>query len=188
MDAFIFRRAIGNDAKAIASLHTESWRDAYRSIMPDWYLDGPIAKERLSHWQSRFSISGADRFYILLADSNGKSVGFVCVLLDEEPQLGACLDNLHVLPRLRGNGIGRQLFTRATQWVMLTEPGWSIHLWVFEANVAARRFYDALGGEVVEHHKKEVLKGIEIPSLLYIWPDLQKLLNNLTHGSTRTGE
>jgi len=69
-----------------------------------------------------------------------------------------------------------------------TEPGWPIHLWVFEANAGARGFYDALGGEVVERRQKEILEGIEIPSLLYVWHDLIKLLNNLTRGSTRTGK
>jgi hypothetical protein len=84
--------------------------------------------------------------------------------------------------------VGRLLFGKAVQWVMSTEPGWPIHLWVFEANAGARGFYDALGGEVVEHRQKEILEGIEIPSLLYVWHDLIKLLNNLTRGSTRTGK
>ena len=180
----IFRRATGSDAEAIASMQTRSWRDAYRSIMPEWYLEGPIAGERLDLWQSRFSTSNTDRLYVLLAESEGKPVGFVCVSLHEEPKRGACLDNLHVLPGSRGKGIGRRLFARATQWAMVTEPGLPIHLWVFEANVAARRFYDALGGTAVEVQKKEVLKGIEIPSVLYVWSDLQELLNNLTRGST----
>ncbi len=106
-------------------------------------------------------------------------------MLDEEPQWGACLDNLHVLPKWRGVGLGRQLFSRAVKWVLSVEPEWGIHLWVFEANLSARRFYDALGGEIIEHQHKEVLKGIRIPSVLYMWRNLQNLLNNLTHGSAR---
>ena len=187
MNAFTFRKATRADADAVASLHTESWRDAYRGILPDAYLDGPIADERAKLWRSRFSSPGGDRRYVLLAMSQGRPVGFVCVLLDEEPPWGACLDNLHVLPKWRGGGLGRQLFSRAAQWVMSTEPGWPIHLLVFEANLGARRFYDALGGEVVESSRNEVLEGIKIPSLLYVWHDLQELLNNLAHGSTRTG-
>jgi len=80
------------------------------------------------------------------------------------------------------------LFGRATEWVISAEPGWPIHLWVFEANFRARRFYDALGGEVVEHHKKELLKGIWVSSVLYVWHDLQELLSNLANSSTRMDE
>ncbi len=186
MNPLLFRRATGTDAEGIASLHTESWRDAYRSIFPDSYLNGPIADERANLWKSRFSCLGHDRFFVLLAETPGELIGFVCVLLDEAPQWGACLDNLHVLPGWRGRGVGRLLLGRAAQWVMSTEPGWPIHLWVFEANAGARCFYDALGGEVVEHHLKEVVKGIKIPSLLYVWHDLQKLQNNLTRASSLT--
>jgi ribosomal protein S18 acetylase RimI-like enzyme len=81
--------------------------------------------------------------------------------------------------------MGRQLLGRAAQWVRATEPGWPIHLWVFEANAGARRFYDALGGEIVEYRKMKVQNGIEITSLRYIWRDLQELLNNLSSASAR---
>jgi GNAT superfamily N-acetyltransferase len=188
MNTFMFRQATLSDADAIASLHTESWRDAYRGILPDSYLDGQIADERANLWKFRFSSLDSDRFLVVLAESPEELVGFACVLLDEDPQWGACLDNLHVLPRWRSLGLGRLLFGRVAQWVMSTEPGRPIHLWVFGANVGARRFYDAVGGEVVEQHSKEVLKGIKIPSVLYVWRDLQQLLNNLTRGLTRTGE
>lgn len=183
MNTLLYRKATWADSEAVASLHTESWRDAYRGILPDAYLDGPIADERASLWRSRFSSPNADRRYVVLALSPEKLVGFVCVLLDEEPPWGACLDNLHVLPRWRSRGVGRLLFAKAVQWVMSTEPGWPIHLWVFEANAGARGFYDALGGEIIERHNKELLKGIRIPSVLYIWRNLQNLLNNLTPGS-----
>ena len=35
----------------IAALQTESWRSAYRGILPESYLDGPILEERQTHWQ-----------------------------------------------------------------------------------------------------------------------------------------
>ncbi|MBN2126015.1 MAG: GNAT family N-acetyltransferase [Deltaproteobacteria bacterium] len=186
MDTFTFRRATGSDADVIASLHTESWRDAYQGILPGAYLQGPIASERGDLWRSRFSSLESDRFYVVLAEGPGGPAGFVCVLLDEDPQWGACLDNLHVLPGWRRRGLGRVLFGKAVEWVTAREPGWAIHLWVLEANDGARRLYDGLGGEVVAHHNKEIAKGIAIPSVLYQWRDLQELLNELTGGPTGT--
>jgi GNAT superfamily N-acetyltransferase len=183
MNTVTFRPAALADSQRIASLHTVSWRDAYRGILPDSYLAGPIAEERANLWQSRLSSPNSDRRYVLLAESEGRLVGFVCVLLDEEPLWGAYLENLHVLPQLKGRGLGRQLFSRAAQWVMSNEPGWPIHLWVFEANHGARRFYDALSGQVVEYRLKHGPGGVEIPSLRYVWRDLRVLLNNLKSGS-----
>jgi len=172
MNTVTYRQATRADAEAIASVHTKNWREAYRGILPDAYLKGPIANERLDLWRSRFAAAGADRHFVLLAESEGDLVGFVCVLLDEEPQWGACLDNLHILPGWRGRGMGRELFGLAAQWVMSIEPGQGMHLWVLEANLGARRFYEALGGEIVEHRHKEVAEGVAIPSVRYFWPDL----------------
>ena len=183
MNTVIFRSATLADSQRIASLHTVSWRDAYRGILPDTYLAGPIVNERATHWQSRLLSPCTNRRCVLLAEAEGTLVAFVCVLLDEEPLWGACLDNLHVLPKLRSQGLGRQLFCRAAQWVMSNEPGWPIHLWVFEANDEARRFYDAISGEVVEHRLKRAPGGANIPSLRYVWRDLQVLLNSLKSGS-----
>ncbi len=179
MNPFVFRPATRADVEIVAALHTESWRQAYRGILPDAYLDGPIVHERASLWQARFSSSNAHRHLVLLAESGETLAGFACVLLDEEPRWGACLDNLHVLPNWRGVGLGRQLFGRAAQWVLAMEPDWGMHLWVFEANSGARRLYNALGGKVVERHPKRIMEGIEIPSLRYVWTDLRALLNKI---------
>jgi GNAT superfamily N-acetyltransferase len=166
------RSATLADSQRIASLHAASWRSTYRGILPDTYLDGPIAEERANLWQARLASPGADRRHVLLAEGEGGLVGFVCVLLDEEPLWGACLDNLHVLPGFKGRGLGRQLFRSAAQWVVSKEPGWPMHLWVFEANHGARRFYEALGGEVVEHRVKHSPAGVKVASLRYVWRNL----------------
>ena len=86
MNTLVFRRATRNDAETIASMHTESWRDAYRGILPDSYLDGQVADERANLWRSRFSSLGSDRFLVVLTESPRGLVGFACVLLDEDPQ------------------------------------------------------------------------------------------------------
>jgi GNAT superfamily N-acetyltransferase len=110
-----------------------------------------------------------DRRFVLKAVSEGLIAGFACVLLDAEPEWGALLDNLHVKPELKRQGIGRQLFEHARRWVDVTVPGTPLHLTVIEANVDARRFYDRLGGIVVERMMREVGPGTELAVLRYRW-------------------
>lgn len=50
----LYREATALDADAIAVLHAESWRRAYRGHLSDAYLDGPIFKDRTSVWRGRF--------------------------------------------------------------------------------------------------------------------------------------
>ena len=135
-------------------------------------------------WRERLSGAGIDRLYVRLAETGQTLVAFVCVLLDEEPEWGACIDNLHTAAALRGRGIGLRLMRMAAQWVMETEPGWPLHLWVFAANHGARRFYDALNGEIVESRPKGGPWGVDIPSLRYVWRDPRALMNRLGHDGT----
>ncbi len=176
METFIFREATISDSTSVASLHTESWRNTYRGILPDSYLDGPIVKERQNAWQLRLSSPSLHRQLVVLAINHETPIGFLCVLLDEEPARGACLDNLHVASRYQGQGIGRQLLAKGAQWVTKVQPGWSMHLWVFEENQAARHFYDSLDGTIVDREFKYI-GGVDVPSLCYVWNDLDALVH-----------
>lgn len=177
--AVTFRPGTAEDGVIVAELHTASWRGAYRGILPDAYLDGAIAEERLGLWKARLSSCSADRRLVLLAEDPLGLAGFVCVLLDEEPGWGACLDNLHVRSGIQGRGLGRRLFAEAAQWVASREPGWPLHLWVFEANRAARGFYDRFRGEAVAREVKRTPGKAEVPSLRYVWRDVGILLRLL---------
>ncbi len=185
MDSPTLRPAIPDDAEAVAQLHIENWRNTYRGIMPDWYLDGSITEERMILWKTRLSAMANEQQYVVIAELSRKIAGFACILLDKERQWGACLDNLHVLPQLRRSGIGRALFSKVTQWVLTTKPGWPIHLWVFESNINARNFYDALGGNIILVKDKQVLESVWVQSCLYLWKDLNALQQRLCGDSIR---
>ncbi|RPJ70612.1 MAG: GNAT family N-acetyltransferase [Desulfobacteraceae bacterium] len=173
------RTATPLDADTIARLQIENWRDAYRGFLPDWYLDGAIEEERRQLWKSRLSGIAHERQHVVIAETSGNAAGFTCVLLDKEPQWGACLDNLHVLPDFRRLGIGRALFSQAARWVLAAAPDLPIHLWVFEANSMARGFYTSLGGALIEVRQREILLGIVVSSCLYLWEHPDLLLNKL---------
>lgn len=158
-----------DDAPAIAALHIESWRSAYRGLLPDDFLDGPVVEDRVRLWNARMPAPDLHRRLVLKAVADGALVGFVCVLLDEEPAWGALLDNLHVKPELRGLGIGRRLFREARDWVSVAAPGQRMHLTVIEGNLEARRFYDRHGGAIVERKIKEVIPGTRLTILRYVW-------------------
>ena len=88
----------------IAALQTESWRSAYRGILPGSYLDGPILEERQTHWQNLMLSADGKRRGVFLAKDRGALLGFACVLLDEDPVWGARLDNIHVRPPTDAEG------------------------------------------------------------------------------------
>lgn len=169
------RQALPSDDETIAALHIESWRSAYRNILSDDYLDGAIFDERRNYWQKSLNALEPDRRFILIAEQQNEAVAFVSVYLDEEPEYGALLHNLHVRPHLKGQGLGKLLMAEAAQWT-LSRNVKQMHLWVFETNYEARKFYDALGGEVVEKRLESVAGNVEKDILRYHWQDLKQLL------------
>jgi GNAT superfamily N-acetyltransferase len=160
------------DAAAIALLHAQSWRIAYRGLLTDEYLDDHVLSDRTSFWSRRFAAPLPERRLVLKALDPSTLLGFVCVLLDEEPTWGARLDNLHVSPALKGTGVGYALFRAAREWTARMQPDRSMHLWCVERNLVARRFYDRQGGKVMESATRPIAQELCLPELRYVWPPL----------------
>ena len=164
-------QATMEDAEAIAALHAESWRSAYRGLLPDDFLDGPVIEDRRTLWTERMKAPHAERRFVCKAsdDADGSLLGFACVLLDGEPEWGALLDNLHVRPDVKARAIGYALFTACRDWVRIAAPGTNMHLTVLEGNERARRFYERQGGTLIAKQEIEVLPGVQRTVLRYRW-------------------
>ena len=63
------REATDHDAAAIARLHADSWRSAYRGMLSDEYLDHRVHLERTALWQQRFSERAQKPFFVILAEA-----------------------------------------------------------------------------------------------------------------------
>ena len=132
------REANEADAEAIARLHAASWRIAYRGALSDAYLDGPMETERIKVWRDRFEMPAGNQ-YVAVAVSGEQVVGFVCAYGGHDAQWGTFLDNLHVAPELKRQGIGTQLMGKLESWMIKAYPGQGVYLWVLESNAAAHR-------------------------------------------------
>ena len=156
-------------------MHAESWRANYRGILSDDYLDGPIAAERRQVWGERLAHPRAGQI-VILAERAGRLIGFVCAFADHDRTWGTLIDNLHVAPTHKGRGLGGGLMREIARHLLHAVPCRPIHLFVLEANHAARGFYDRLGGEPVEHSRKVEPDGSECAAIRYAWPSPARLL------------
>jgi GNAT superfamily N-acetyltransferase len=169
------RAADPTDAAAIALLHALSWQSAYRSILRDDFLDGPVLSNRRELWSARFCGPPRADQIVLVEDCEGEIQGFACAFLDADPDWGTLLDNLHVAPFLRGKGLGRRLLCEVAQRVLQRSSCTRMHLWAYEQNLAARRFYELLGGEVTERVAEPAPDGTQLNAVRYCWSDLRGL-------------
>jgi ribosomal protein S18 acetylase RimI-like enzyme len=168
------RQARESDADDVARLHAASWRTAYRGALSDAYLDGPIEAERAALWRGRLG-QPAEYQLVLVAESAGRIVGFACAYGGHDPQWGTFLDNLHVVPELKRQGIGAQLMREVASWSARTWPGQGIYLWVLQSNLAARQFYARLGGEDAGSDLWTPPDGSALPKLRIAWRNAEAL-------------
>lgn len=175
----IYDLAGDGDAAAIADLHTQSWRSAYRGHVPDAFLDGDLAAQHLTGWSTRFG-DRAGTLTVVARDASGQLSGFAHAVLDHDPELGTLLDNLHVRPDLKRQGIGRRLLAEVA--VRLQDAGADrLHLEVIETNEPSRLFYAALGGVEVRRGT-EWFGDHEVPVITYAWASLDPLAAPLRLG------
>lgn len=163
-----FRKIDAGDAEVIAAMHRASWRTAYRGIMRDEYLDGEIAEERLGEWRRRLSPPHEDSLGWIALD-DGAPAGFIFGFQHEHDCWGTIIDNLHVLPEWKGRGIGRELMARFATTLIERGDTAGVFLWVYEKNVAARRFYTVAGGKMVEETDYSVPGGGTARILRMTW-------------------
>jgi ribosomal protein S18 acetylase RimI-like enzyme len=171
----IIRRATHEDAAGIARVRVDTWRTAYRGIVPDEFLDNMSYEGNESRWAERLSDVDNQAHTFVAIDESGQVVGFISggPNRDSDPAYKSELHAIYILPSHHGRGIGRRLTVALVE--KLLETGFdSMLLWVFTSN-PARRFYEALGGQLIKSSQFE-LSGASIDEVAYGWTDIRTLL------------
>ncbi|GJL94679.1 MAG: N-acetyltransferase [Hyphococcus sp.] len=157
------RSATEADYDAIAEVHTESWRDSYKGILPDDYLSEQAAVDLRARWDD-VDITPED--CVLVAEEDGKITGFIVVWGRPSP----FIDNLHVRPSIRSGGVGAKLMCAAAAKLQ-SDGQTTAYLWVMADNPRARAFYERLGGVVTGEEEKDIF-GNKALNYKIEWPDI----------------
>ncbi len=163
------RDAGAADAAAIAAVHVQSWRAAYRGIMAEAYLDGPVELERARVWSERMAAPAPP--LVVVAEHDGGMVGFACAFPAEDAEWGTRIDNLHVLPGYQRQGIATRLMRSLAARIATVEPTLPVFLWVYDVNSTARAAYQSLGGRPAEKGSRTGADGSVAAAWRMAWPD-----------------
>ena len=149
------RPALPSDALAVARVQVAAWRDAYRGIVPQKFLDGMSEDRAAQRWQERF----APGRFLFVAEGEQGVTGFVSGGPAREGPGGfdGEVYALYVLAAERRRGIGGRLLRRAA--LALAE---------------GRAFDERHGGRVVAAKEIEI-GGADLPEVAYGWADLASL-------------
>jgi ribosomal protein S18 acetylase RimI-like enzyme len=169
------RQAQFSDYRAIAKLHADNWKQTYRGILSDNYLDTEADIDLLNTWHRRLSEPEENQI-ITVAVLNKDIVGFCCTILNDDPLFGSLIDNLHVSTAMQKAGIGKMLIKDAAEAIIEKALTRKMYLWVYEANINARRAYERLGGTNLETILKRGNDGTVVSTCRYTWGDVAKII------------
>jgi ribosomal protein S18 acetylase RimI-like enzyme len=170
------RRGTPDDAPAIASVRVDTWRSAYRGLVPDALLDGLDGTDINANWRRGLESIDPTRVAVV-ADVGQRVVGFATGGRPRHEREGyrGEVYALYVRDAFQGKGIGRALLREAAG--ELVERGLSpIVIWTLFNNPQSRGFYESLGGVVIGE-KREPFEGYELHEVAYGWPDPAPLVS-----------
>ncbi|MCU7548337.1 GNAT family N-acetyltransferase [Chitinophagaceae bacterium LB-8] len=169
------REAQFSDYAAIAKLHAESWKQNYRGIYSDHFLDNEVEQDRSDVWHQRLQFPSKNQ-RVTIATQDGSIVGFSCLYYNDDPNFGSLLDNLHISTSVQGSGIGTLLIRSCATQIFDNCTSDKMYLWVYESNIKARKFYERLGGVKLETVEKQNPDQTLSRVCRYIWNDVSALL------------
>jgi GNAT superfamily N-acetyltransferase len=167
----VVREATIEDAEGIARVHVDSWRSAYRGLVPDSVLDGLSVERRTRGW--RDWISGrtpvdAELGCVLVAELNDEVVGFLNAGACRDPDAGdetGEIRAIYVLADAWDTGTGALLMNAGVEW--LRERFTHATLWVLEGNDRGRRFYEKGGWSWDGARQQLDFDGTDLPEIRY---------------------
>jgi ribosomal protein S18 acetylase RimI-like enzyme len=160
------RPAEPSHAMAIARVHVRAWQVAYRSLMPQDYLDQLRPEDRAERYD--FTHQDPLKPYTIVACDGDVILGFATTMPSRDEDLSDYgeLCALHVDPEQQGRGIGAALIAAARNH--LAQSGFrQACLWVLEGNARATRFYEIDGWAADGKRKTETVWGITVTDLRY---------------------
>ena len=169
----IIRKATAADAAEIANVHISSWREAYKGLLPQEFLDDrPLYfKNRYELWK-KMTVNPSQVTYVAECPENGV-VGFIN---GEYPRDLDFKDHaevwcIYLLKKYHGKKIGFQLLK--AYFDIFSAKGFSKgYLWVIRDNPTIK-FYESTGGKFSGLSKKATIQGQEVEELCFVWDKIK---------------
>lgn len=161
------RRAEIGDEKDIANVIINTWKNAYRNIVPDDFLMSLNTEKHEQLFKEH--IKEKKETIIILENNEGKIIAMVSGGKDRSGCFDCEIAAIYVLPEYQKQGYGKQLFKYIIEDYKKNNYK-SMIIWTFEKN-KDQKFYVKLGG-TIQKTSNYIIGGKEIPLVGYVWQDI----------------
>jgi len=163
------RRATPSDAKEIATIHVETWKDAYKGLIPNDYLQSLSVADKAKKWHEMLSDENDQTIYLVgLLNDEISGWASLCKCRDEDTKENwGELGGIYIHPSAQNKGLGSILMKEGLS--ILKNDGYTqATLWVLTTNISTREFYEAKGWRLEGKTKIDPRDGFELHEIRYI--------------------
>ena len=156
-----------DDKMKISKIMEDSWKYAYRGIIPQEFLD----KIPRGHWSNRLESPG---LYTMVCIKDGEYIGtasFGRARIDNCSDFGEII-SIYLLPEYIGKGYGIKIMDSVINELRIHEYK-EVILYVLEENTRARKFYERYGFELCNDDKEVIIGGKKLSAVRYAIRDIQ---------------
>lgn len=161
-------KAVLANAEDLGFVHATSWKQAYRGIVPQTFLDQLTSESRATFFRKAISISQHEFYGAYL---KGKPVGMMSIGHSRDKDASedtAEISAIYCIADVWGTGCGRQLMDFAVNHLK-KHAYHTISLWVFEENRRARKFYEKYGYTFDGTKEQSDISGKQLTEMRYIY-------------------
>lgn len=163
------------DAEALGHVHVTSWRETYRGLLPDAYLARMSPGAHARRFARALMHPGPNDVTLAAGDRSG-IVGYAQGGPSRRGRSGeAEVATLYLLKSAQNRGLGTRLLTQAAR-ALAANGATSLVVSVLRDNVAARGFYEHLGGVAEPSRLEPGPGGGLLHEVAYGWADIRTLI------------
>ncbi len=170
----LIRQAVEKDLPGMVKVRVETWRSAYRGLVPEPFLDSLSNERIVDRWRDWLFLKPPPNNAAFVAEEGQAGIVGIAICgpeAESHPIYAGQVFVLYVHPGFQRRGIGRRLM-RVCAAHLAKEGMCSLLVWVLRDN-PYRAFYENLGGSQLR--EKQVRIGdVYLPEVAYGWKDVRQ--------------
>lgn len=160
------RKVKYEDIEQIVDINIKDWKKGYKGIIDDEILDNLNREEKIEKWREHYRTGN-----VIVAEENGEILGY-CKYEDNTVYKNTNIDSeiiaIYVDCDKLGNGVGSKLVEYAMA-DLKNKNKTKMIIWCLEKNKNARKFYEKMGGKLINDEKYFIKEGKRYKEVGYIY-------------------
>lgn len=165
---YIIRKSRREDCYGIAHVTSVSWKETYKGIVPDWFLEKlqNNEKKRAKKIYDDFDVHKNHQFVL---EIDNQIVGFVAFGLTTDTTFKNCgeIYTLYIIKQYMGYGFGRELVENVIK--ELKQMGIDKMIVACLKGNPSNEFYKHIGGKYI---KDGAFKNLNLPENIYYYENI----------------